>query len=127
TVEDFRWNRCDIKTTALLPNVLMRQAAADTGAFEAIIVRDGEVLEACASSVVAVIDGALVSAPDSTRILAGTTRDVVLELAAGLAPITIRTLKIDELRRASEVMLTAAARDIVAVTLIDGQPVGTGK
>ncbi len=90
TVEDFRWGRCDIKTTALLANVLMKQQAAEAGAQEAIIVRNGEVLEGASSSVFVVLSGAVITPPNSRSILPGTTRDAALEIAEGVTPIRIR-------------------------------------
>ena len=127
TVEDFRWGRCDIKTTMLLANVLMKQQAADAGAQEAIIVRDGEVLEGGSTSVCLIIDGVLVTPPNSHRILPGTTRDVALELAPPDIPVEVRRVSVSELRRADEVWISAATRDILPITKIDGVPVGDGK
>jgi D-alanine transaminase len=127
TVEDFRWGRCDIKSTALLANVLMKQRAADAGAQEAIIVRDGDVMEGSSTSVFVVTKGSIATPPNSNRILPGTTRDVALELADGAMQVTIRRIGIDELRAADEVWISAATRDVIAVTRIDGRPVGTGK
>jgi D-alanine transaminase len=127
TVEDFRWSRCDIKSTALLANVLMKQQAADAGAQEAIIVRDGEVLEGSSTSIFVVSKGAVATPPNSRRILPGTTRDAALELAYGDMPVEMRRITLDELRRADEVWLSAATRDVLPVTRIDGQPVGSGK
>jgi D-alanine transaminase len=127
TVEDFRWGRCDIKSTALLANVLMKQRAADAGAQEAIIVRDGDVLEGSSTSIFVVTQGAVATPPNSTRILPGTTRDVALELADGTIPVTIRRIGIDELRAADEVWISSSTRDVLPVTRIDGRPVGSGK
>jgi D-alanine transaminase len=127
TVEDFRWGRCDIKTTALLANVLMKQQAAEAGAHEAIIVRNGEVLEGASSSVFIVLSGAIVTPPNSRSILPGTTRDAALEIAEGATPVQIRRISLDELRAASEVWIAAATRDVVPITTIDGRPVGEGK
>jgi D-alanine transaminase len=127
TVEDFRWGRCDIKTTALLANVLMKQQAAEAGAQEAIIVRNGEVLEGASSSVFIVLSGAIVTPPNSRSILPGTTRDAALEIAEGAAHVQIRRISLDELRAASEVWIAAATRDVVPITTIDGRPVGEGK
>ncbi len=127
TVEDFRWGRCDIKTTALLANVLMKQQAVDAGAQEALIVRDGEVLEGSSTSVFIVRDGTLITPQNSHRILPGTTRDAALELADGLAPIEIRRIAVDELRAADEVWISAATRDVLPITRIDGRAVGSGK
>lgn len=127
TVEDFRWGRCDIKTTALLANVLMKQQAVDAGAQEAIIVRDGEVLEGSSTSVFVVRNGVLITPVNSHRILPGTTRDAALELSKDVTPIEIRRITIDELRTADEVWISAATRDVLPITRIDGQPVGSGR
>lgn len=128
TVEDFRWGRCDIKTTALLANVLMKQQAADAGAKEAIIVRDGEVLEGSSTSLFVVAGGVIATPPDSHRILPGTTRDAAVELAASLSlPVRVRRISVEEMLRADEVWLAAATRDVLPITRIDGQPIGSGK
>ncbi|HEY5808644.1 MAG TPA: D-amino acid aminotransferase [Povalibacter sp.] len=126
TVEDFRWGRCDIKATALLPNVLMKQQAADAGAQEAILVRDGEVLEGSSTSIFVARKGVLATPVNSNRILPGTTRDVALELASALMPVEIRRIRVEELRTADEVWLAAATRDVLPITRIDGKPVGSG-
>ena len=125
-MEDFRWGRCDIKSTALLANVLMKQQAADAGAQEAIIVRDGEVLEGSSTSMFIVKRGEIVTPPNSSRILPGTTRDAALELADGRHAGGDPTIALDELRAADEVWISAATRDVLPVTRIDGRPVGTG-
>ena len=127
TVEDFRWGRCDIKSTALLANVLMKQRSAEAGTQEAIIVRDGDVMEGSSTSVFVVKDGKVATPPNSNRILPGTTREVALELADGAMQVAIRRIGIDELRAADEVWISAATRDVLPVTRIDGRPVGTGK
>lgn len=127
TVQDFRWGRCDIKTTSLLANVLMKQQAVDAGAYETIIVRDGEVLEGASTSVFIVKQGVLITPPNSHRILPGTTRDAALSLAKGVMPVEIRSISIEELRAADEVWVSAATRDVLPVTSIDGSPIGTGR
>jgi D-alanine transaminase len=126
TVEDFRWGRCDIKTTALLANVLMKQLAADAGAQEAIIVRDGMALEGSSTSLFVVLDDTLCTPPNSHRILPGTTRDAALELAAGLLPTSIRSITVEELFDAQEVWIAAATRDVLPITRIDGRAIGSG-
>ena len=127
TVEDFRWGRCDIKSTALLANVLMKQRSAEAGTQEAIIVRDGDVMEGSSTSIFVVKDGKIATPPNSNRILPGTTREVALELADGAMSVTIRRIGVEELRAADEVWISAATRDVLPVTRIDDQPVGTGK
>lgn len=127
TVEDFRWGRCDIKSIALLANVLMKQQAADAGAQEAILVRNGEVLEGSSTSIFVAKNGLVATPPNSSRILPGTTRETAIELAEVPLRIEIRPITLHELRTADEVWLSAATRDVLPVTRIDGQPVGDGK
>jgi D-alanine transaminase len=127
TLPDERWARCDIKTTALLANVLAKQQAASAGAQEAILVRDGEVKEGASMSIFALLDGTVVTPPNHPGILPGTTRDVVLELLEGLAPIDIRALRREELASAAEIWLTSATRDAVPVTVLDNRRVGDGR
>jgi D-alanine transaminase len=127
TAVDNRWLRCDIKSTALLGNVLMRQLAAEAGANEAIMLRDGRLTEGSASNVFVVVRGTILTPPKSNLILPGTTYDVVLELAqqAGLA-VEVREVSEAELRAADEVWVTSATREVLAVTTLDSKPVGTG-
>ena len=127
TVEDFRWGRCDIKSIALLANVLIKQSAEDAGANEAIIVHEGHVLEGASTSVFAVIEGVLRTPPNSHHLLPGTTRDVVLELAKDAFNCQVEPISVAELRRADEIWIAAATRDVLPVTLLDGVPVGTGR
>lgn len=128
TAEDIRWARCDIKAIALLPNVMMRQKAAEEGAFEAIWVHQGMAVEGAASNLFAVIDGEARTPPDGPRVLPGITRDVVLELAAeeGL-PVRTGEVTADELAAAAEVWLTSSTKEVLPVTRLDGQPVGSGR
>ncbi len=127
TVEEFRWGRCDIKSTMLLANVLMKQQALEAGAHEALIVDDGEVLEGASSSVFAVIDGVLVTPPQSHRILPGTTRDAALDVIATQFAVEVRPITLEALRRADEIWISAATRDVLPITRLDGAAVGTGK
>jgi len=128
TAPDPRWARCDIKSVALLANVLLRQQAMDEGATEAILIRDGELTEGSASSVLVVIDGVVQAPPESARILPGTTRRVVEEIAAALR-VPFRSTPVSEamLRGADEIWLTSATREVQPVTRLDGQSVGTGR
>ena len=127
TVEDFRWARCDIKSTMLLANVLMKQAATEAGANEAIIVSDGQVREGASTSVFIVTQGTVVTPPNSQRILPGTTRDAALELAAKHMPAQVRAITVDELLAADEVWIAAATRDVLPITSVDGKRIGSGK
>jgi D-alanine transaminase len=128
TAADTRWARCDIKSVALLANVLLRQLAVDAGTAETILVRDGELTEASASAVHVVIGGELRTPPQTARVLPGTTSGVLAELAdrIGLPHRAARVTEA-ELRSADELLLSAATREIVPVTRLDGKPVGSGR
>ncbi len=125
THEDFRWQRCDIKSTSLLANVLLRQAAAAAGAAEAILVRDELVTEGAASNVFVVVDGRLRTPPLSTHLLPGVTRDLLVEILADTADAVRETdVTRAELERADEIFLTSSSRELAAVSHLDGGPVG---
>ncbi|MEE9287691.1 MAG: D-amino acid aminotransferase [Gammaproteobacteria bacterium] len=128
TLTDFRWKRCDIKATTLLPNVLLRQEADDRGATEAILLREGRVTEGAASNVFIVLEGVVKTPPKSHLLLPGITRDFVLELlaSAGIPHQEIEIGKM-ELRRAEEIWVTSSTREIVPVIKLDDQPVGDGR
>lgn len=128
TAADTRWARCDIKSVNLLANVLLRQLAVDAGCSETILLRDGLLMEASASSVHVVRGGEVLTPPNSHRILPGTTRGLVEELLASLG-IPYRATTVDEatLRAADEIWLASATREVQPVTVLDGQPVGTGR
>ena len=127
TAQDTRWARCDIKSVSLLANVLLRQLAVDANASETILLRDGELMEASSSAVHVVIRGEVRSPPNSRKILPGTTRGVIEELAerAGVPHRSTRVTE-SELRNAEEIWLTAAVREMSSVTVLDGKPVGNG-
>ena len=125
---DFRWLRCDIKSTSLLGNCLLRTLAADEGCAEAILVRDGELTEASASNVFVVKNGTVLAPPKSHLILPGITYDVVLEILRDNAvPHEIRPVKEGELRSADEIWVTSSSREVLPITTLDGKPVGSGK
>ena len=127
TAADNRWLRCDIKSIALLGNVLMRQLAVEAGANETILIRDGWLTEGSASNVFVVRAGVILTPPKSNLILPGTTCDVVLELAAKAGmPVEVRPVSEAELRGADELWLTSATREVLAVNSLDGKPVGSG-
>ena len=128
TAADTRWARCDIKSVALLANVLLRQQAVEAGAAETILLRDGWLTDASSSAVHVVIEGEIRTPPRSHQLLPGTTRSLIEELAAahGL-PCRSTPVSAAALRQADEIWLSAATRGVVAVTTLDGQPVGAGR
>jgi D-alanine transaminase len=128
TAEDTRWARCDIKSVSLLANVLLRQLAVDVNASETILLRDGQLTDSSASSVHVVIDGELRTPPNSWKLLPGTTRSVIEEIAEQ-AGVRWRAAAVSEseLRAADEILLGAATREVQPISLLDGKPVGSGK
>jgi D-alanine transaminase len=127
TLEDIRWGRCDIKSVALLANVLLRQQAAERGADEALLVRDGLLMEGSSSTVFMCIGGTLVTPPNDHRILPGTSRDVVLELARDWLPYQVCEVEARVLANCDEVWIASAGRGVLPVTNVDGAAVGAGR
>lgn len=127
TLPDERWARCDIKAVALLPNVLAKQKAYEAGAFEALLVRDGLVMEGSASNVFLVKGRTLIAPVADRRILGGVTRARILQLAETLGvPVGVRDVEVAELASADEAFLTSTLLEVLPVTLIDGVAVGSG-
>lgn len=127
TAADTRWARRDIKSTALLANILLKKLAADVGAFETIMLENGELTEGSSTTVHVIWGGVIHAPPNGNHILPGTTRDVVTELALRLN-ISIDNSRVTEttLRSADEIWLTFATRGMLPVTSLDGVPVGSG-
>lgn len=127
-VPDIRWGRCDIKSLALLPNVLASQAAKERGAEEAVLVRDGLLTEGAHTNVCAVFEGELRTHPATHRILAGITRGLVLALCAELGiPYREKAIAADALDEAEEMMILGTTTEIMPVIEVDGRPVGDGR
>ena len=130
TVPDQRWARCDIKTVGLLANVLAYQAAQQAGANDALFCdADGTVHEATAGNILIVTTGGqLVTPAKSHRLLAGVTRDKLLQAAtaAGI-PTAERRITRTELLAAAEAILTSSTAEVVPVLAVDGQLIGTGQ
>jgi D-alanine transaminase len=130
TVPDNRWERVDIKTITLLPNVLARQTARDRGAREAWFVdRDGFVTEGSSSNAWIVTKaGAIVTRPATSGILKGITREVALEVAVkqGLK-IEERKFTVAEALAAREAFLTSATQVVMPIVRMDGSTIGDGR
>jgi D-alanine transaminase len=128
TRPDIRWGRCDIKSVALLPNILATQAATEQACNECILHRDGRVTEGASSNVFAVLGTSVVTPSKSAEILPGITRDILLDaLRAAKVPVQERRLTLNELRSAEEIWLTSSTREVLPVTRLDGDPVGARK
>ena len=127
TVTDQRWARCDLKVISLLANVLARQQAVELGCAEALLIRDGYLKEGAASNVFVVKNGLLLAPPKTQLMLPGITYDVILELAAQhQQPLKVREISEAELRAADEVWMTSSTKEVLAITTLDGKPVGNG-
>jgi len=128
TVPDTRWSRCDVKSVALLPNVLANQQAKEAGAFEALFVRDGVVIEGSLSNLLGVIDGTVVTYPACNYILPGITRAVTLELARALGiPVREGPIRLEELHRVEELFLSGTTTEVMPIARVDGRLIGDGR
>lgn len=125
---DIRWARCDIKSVALLPNVLAHQRARDLGADEAVFVRDGVVTEGTRTNACGVRDGVLVTHPLTNLVLPGVTRAVVLELCSAQGiPVHEAPILADAVGQFSELMLLGTTAEVTPVVRLDGHAVGDGR
>lgn len=128
THDDIRWHRCDIKATALLANVLMQSDAHDANADEAILIRNGQAKEGTATNLFIVKHGLIVTPPNSNELLAGVTRDLVIELIeeAGL-PFAHASISEKDLLEADEIWLTSSLREVAPIIELNGKAVGNGQ
>ncbi len=128
TAADNRWLRCDIKGISLLPNVLLRQTAVDAGCAETVLIRDDAFLtEGAASNIFVVKSDVLLAPPKDNFMLPGITYDVVLEMAeANGVNYEVRRIAKPEVLNADELLLTSSTKEILAITRLDGKPVGSG-
>jgi D-alanine transaminase len=124
---DIRWLRCDLKTTSLLANCLLRQMAVSAGCVETVLFRDGFLTEGSASSIFVVKNGVLLVPIKNHLMLPGITYDVVLELAAqhGL-PHEVRDITEEETRAADELWMCSSTKEVLPVVTLDGRKVGAG-
>ena len=127
TARDFRWERGDIKSVSLLGNVLARQISADHGAVETILFRDGFLTEAASCNVWVVHEGAVLGPPASEHVLEGVRYELIRELCddVGIA-FNLRPIPEGEVVAADELMLSSASKEVLPVTMLDGESVGHG-
>lgn len=128
TIPDSRWSRCDIKSIALLPNVLANQQAKEQGAFEALFVRDGAVIEGSHSNLFGVVDGGLVTYELCGYILGGITRQLIMERAPQLG-ITVNEapIRLDQLPAVEELFLSGTTTEVMPISKVDNKLVGDGR
>ncbi|MCX7886067.1 MAG: D-amino acid aminotransferase [Verrucomicrobiae bacterium] len=128
TLPDTRWARCDIKSVALLANVLAYRAAKQAGADDAIFIgQDDTVYEATAANIFIVSRGELLTPPEGPKILSGITRAKILEVARAIGlPSTERRVTKTELLEAEEAFLSSTTTEVLPIRAVDGRALGTG-
>jgi D-alanine transaminase len=128
SVPDTRWSRCDIKSIALLPNVLANQQAKDHGAFEALFVRDGVLIEGSHSNLFGVVNGELITYNMCGYILGGITRQLIMQRGPE-AGIRVREapIRMDDFERIEELFLSGTTTEVMPISKVDNKMIGDGK
>ena len=128
TADDFRWEKSHIKSTSLLGAVFSRQISFDAGATETVMFRDGYLSEAAASNVWVVKNGKLLGTPKDNLVLEGIRYGLIEELCQqqGIG-FELRRISRAEVLQADELLLSSASKEVLAITTLDGQPVGNGR
>jgi D-alanine transaminase len=128
TARDFRWKKAHIKSTSLLGAVFARQISADVGAVETVMFREGFLSEAAASNVWVVKDGKVMGPPKDHLVLEGIRYGLIEDICreAG-TPFELRPLSRKEVFEADELLLSSATKEILPITTLDGQPIGSGQ
>jgi D-alanine transaminase len=128
THPDERWLHCDVKSISLLGNVLMKQYAIERGASETVMLRDGFLTEGSSTNTMIVKDSRVIAPRKTAQILPGITYDAVFDIAQAHGLATERRPIADaELRAADEILLSSSGREVLAITSLDGRPVGHGQ
>ncbi len=128
TADDFRWRKAHIKSTSLLGAVLARQISADVGAVETVMFRDGYLSEAAASNVWVIKHGKVLGPPKDHLVLEGIRYGLIEELCRELGlGFELRRIRRDEVLDADELLLSSATKEVLAITTLDGQAIGSGR
>lgn len=128
TADDFRWEMAHIKSTSLLGSVFARQISVDAGAVETVMFRDGFLSEGSSSNIWVVQDGGVIGPPKNQLVLEGVRYGFIEEACAALnIPFTLRPIGRDEVQQADELLLSSAGKEVLAITQLDGAPVGNGQ
>jgi D-alanine transaminase len=130
SAEDKRWRRCDIKSTALLGNIIHFQKGQAEGNDETLLFNAaGELTEGSATNVFVVKDGVITTPPLDHQVLPGVTRLMLLDMLRkdGSVPVEERVVTMEEARQADEIWLTSSTKEVAPVAQLDGKPVGSGE
>lgn len=127
THADERWLHCDIKSTSLLGNVLMKQYAIDQGASETVMLRDGFLTEGSSTNISVIKERAIAIPPKTAQLLPGITVDGIAQIAGqhGLT-VDVRPIAAHELKGADEIWLSSSGREVLAIVSLDGTAIGAG-
>ena len=129
TTRDLRWERCQIKSTALLGNVLHFQHGYAQGSDETLLFNaDNQLTEASACNVFIVKNGTVITPLLDNQKLPGITRQIILDVLRNDGQICVeeRIVTMDEVANADEVWITSSSKEIAPITEINGKPVGDG-
>ena len=128
TANDFRWEKAHIKSTSLLGAVFSRQISFDVGALETVMFRGDHLSEAAASNVWVIKDGKVIGVPKNELVLEGIRFGLIEEMCRdmGLA-FELRPITRAEVLDADELLLSSATKEVLPITRLDGQPVGSGQ
>jgi D-alanine transaminase len=127
TAEDFRWERAHIKSTSLLGAVFSRQISFDADAAETVMFRGDHLSEAAASNVWVVKNGTVFGPRKSNLVLEGIRYDLIAEICAeSNIPYALGDITREQVLNADELLLTSATKEVLAITRLDGRPVGGG-
>jgi D-alanine transaminase len=125
SLDDNRWLRCHIKSTALLGAVMLKHESNQAGVDEAVMFRDGYLTESSASNVAVVKNGVILCPPTDNLILAGITYLLMMDLARGAGmPLEVRRVSRREVHQADELWMLSSTKEVVPITTLDGKPVG---
>lgn len=130
STEDLRWQRCQIKSTSLLGNVLHFQEGYEAGSQETLLYNsNNELTEASASNIYIVKDGVIATPIQDNQILPGITRRLIIDILAKDGSLTLeeRIITLDEVNAADEIWISSSSKEIAPVTMLDGKMVGEGK
>lgn len=128
SVEDDRWKKCWIKSIALLPNILAKNAVTRAGADEGIYVDAGQVQEGTTCNVGIIVGDALITPPTGAKVLPGVTRELLLPVARSLGMEVIeRTFSLEEAYGADEAILISTTREVAWIGEWDGSGIGSGR
>jgi D-alanine transaminase len=127
SLDDSRWMRCHVKSTALLGAVLLKHEGTLAGGDDAVMFRDGYLTESTASNIAAVKDGVILCPPMDNLILGGITYELMIELARkNNMPLEVRRVKRREVQQADELWIMSSTKEVCPIVTLDGKPIGAG-